>query len=336
MVRKVFFACGVLAGASVLLSMGIGGSGLTFSDIWQALTQPQESEAVTRTILFDVRLPRIVIAVLCGMALSGAGVLSQGMFRNPLASPSIIGTTAGGSSAAAMAFYFGIHSWHWLSLPMAAFAGAAFATLMIYSIASYRRFFVIEHLLLAGFTLNAFLGSLTSLVISLVLEDHEKFPSAMYWLMGGLNAKSWSHVLFATIPISIGLVFAYQVCRKLDVLALGDEIATSLSINTSHLKRNCILIIALLVGTSISIAGAITFVGLIVPHISRLLVGPSHRRLLLLSIVNGISLVVIADTVARTARAPLEIPVGVLIALLGAPFFFWLLFQKDTQRWGQL
>jgi iron complex transport system permease protein len=263
-----------------------------------------------------------------GAALASAGVLSQGLFRNPLADPSVLGATSGGSAGAALMFYFGAAGLQWFSLPLAAFTGALLATGFILHLSSRRFAWTMESLLLAGFAINALFGALTSLVVSLVLEDYQTAPAIMYWLLGGLNARGWEHVAMVFVPLVVALSVAYVVAARLDVLALGEDVARTLSVNVRRLKRASIVVIALLVGVAVSVAGAIPFVGLVVPHLTRLICGPSHRRLVLVSAINGVTLVVLADLAARTLRAPAELQVGVLIALLGAPFFLWLLISR--------
>ena len=321
-------AATLLCAGVFLLSLGasllFGAANISLSDVFG-------SDETVRSILISIRLPRTLVAALCGAALAAAGVLSQGLFRNSLASPSILGTTAGASAAASAVFYFGVQSAAWFTVPVASVAGAFATTIFILYVAGLRRLYSLEQLLLAGFAVNAFLSAITSLVVSLVLEDYQKFSALMYWLLGGLNARGWEHFQSGLVPTLVGLVLAYVLAAKLNVLALGEEVAQTLSIDMRKLKLQTVATISLLVGTAVSIAGAITFVGLIVPHLTRLLVGAEHKRLLVLSTINGMSLVMLADLVARTARPPTELQVGVIIALLGAPFFFWLLCKKDSQ-----
>jgi iron complex transport system permease protein len=337
---KPIIYCLLFFGLCATVAAGLGSTSFSLVDaVGTILLKMQgkelnETQSLASTILFEIRFPRMLVAALCGAGLAAAGVLSQGLFRNSLASPSILGTTTGGSLAAAMTFYFGAAYHHWLSLPASAFIGACVATYALYALSRRLLNFEIHTLLLAGFALNALLGACTSLVISLMLEDQQKASAVMHWLMGGFSARGMEHFWMGLIPIVLGVVLALRITIKLDVLSLGEEVAQTLSVDIRSLWRLAVVAIALLVAGSVSIAGAIPFVGLMVPHITRLIFGPQHTRLLTLSMINGASLVLLADLVARTWRAPQETEVGVLISLLGAPFFVWLLTTERTRKLG--
>ncbi len=317
----LFFACFVLAiafGASNIdLSeiVAIFARLVTFQDLPEHLR-------VSQTIVFSLRLPRILVVCLAGAALAAAGVVSQGLFRNSLASPTIIGTSSGGMFFAAAAFYFSSSWLHWYVIPLAAFLGSAVSTFFIFRLAAANHSFHI------GFALNAFLASLTSLMVSLLVEDYQKATSIFQWLLGGFSARGYQHFFIGLGPIILALILSWKILPSLNVLALGEEIAESLAVDIIKLKKTSILIIALLVGTVISIAGAIPFIGLVVPHITRSFLGPEHKQLTFYSIINGMSLTLLADLAARTLRAPLELEVGLLTSLLGAPFFLGLLLKK--------
>ncbi len=326
----------ILLCLSTLAALSFGSSGFSLNDcltiLFKSLTSSQlsDSESLAKVVLFEIRFPRILVAGTTGAALASAGVLSQGLFRNSLASPSILGTTTGGSLVAACMFYFGAAYNHWFTLPLGAFFGACSATFLLFFIAKRFLGFHIQTLLLTGFALNALLGAPTSLVVSMMLEDQQKAAAVMHWLMGGFSARGMEHFWMVSPAFAVGILIAINITKKLDVLSLGEEVAQTLSINLKSLWRTSIVCIALLVGGAVSVAGAIPFVGLIVPHITRLFCGPKHQRLLALSALNGASIVLIADLAARTLRSPQEFEVGVLISLLGAPFFMWLLSQKKT------
>jgi iron complex transport system permease protein len=332
-------ACFMVLIGAFAASLGLGSSGFSLGDFYQLcvakmLQMPIPAELENAdTIFFSIRIPRLLVAALCGIALSAAGVLSQGLFRNALASPSVLGTEAGASFSAALTFYLGPTLLQWFTLPLAAFFGAFITTSLLLVTSTFRRVYTMENLLLIGFALNALFGALTSFVISLVLEDYQKFPAVIYWLLGGLNAKGWQHVYVAFVPIVVGVLIAYRLCVQLNVLTLGEEVAQSLSVKIPRLKRQIIFVVALLVGAAVSVAGALSFVGLVVPHVTRLLFGAEHRRLLIFSCVNGASLLLLADLAARTLASPQELQVGVIIALIGAPFFLWLLFRTQSYHW---
>ncbi len=285
-----------------------------------------------KTILLSIRLPRTLVAALCGGALAAAGATSQGLFRNGLASPSILGTEAGGACGAALLFYAGAATWHWLTLPVAAFTGCLITTAGIFAVASRLRTPNLEFLLLVGFAFNALASALTSLIVSLTLEDYQKAHGVMHWLLGGFDGKGFEHVAMAVPPLLFGIFWMTRLAPRLDVLALGEHQASNLSVDIRALRRGAIASTALLVGTAVAVAGAVPFVGLVVPHFTRLLVGPTHRRLILVSALNGMTLMLVADLVARTVRAPAELQVGILTSLLGAPFFLWLLWANHEGR----
>lgn len=329
------FVCFAGLAASLALSLAFGASDVGPLAAWRtlvdfALGRPAlgPDAELARTILFSIRMPRLLAAALVGGALAAAGVVSQGLFRNDLASPSVLGTEAGGSLAAVAVFYLGAQHSHWVTMPLAAFGGALLATALIFQLARRQVRMSMETLLLTGFALNALFGALTSLVISLSLEDYQKAGAVLHWLLGGFAAKGWEHVTMGLVPMTAGLVILALIAPRLDVLALGEDVARSLSIDLPRLRQTAIVALALLVGAAVAIGGAIPFVGLIVPHATRRLVGPAHRRLLLLSTVNGATLVLVADLIARTVRAPAELEVGILTSLLGAPFFLTLLKRR--------
>ncbi len=329
-------ACTAFLLAAFTVAVGLGASGWSFGDLWRALLAPlpHDDSALVRTVLLEIRLPRVAAAALCGGSLAAAGVLSQGLFRNSLAGPSVLGTEAGGSFAAVAMFYAGGMYQHWLLLPAAAFMGALGATLFVLRLATRPVVVPVVTLLLAGFTLNAVFGALTSLVVSLSLDDYQKSGAVLRWLLGGFSGKGWEHVAIGTVPLVVGGWTAWVLAPRLDVLALGADIAATLSIDQRTLRRATVLALALLVGGAIAAGGALPFVGLIVPHATRLVAGPAHRRLLGLSLMNGMSLAMLADVVARTVRAPAELEVGILTSLLGAPFFLWLLLRPHPGAGG--
>jgi iron complex transport system permease protein len=324
--------------ASLLLALSLGSSEVMLGDVLalvrdQLLQRPlPEAEQLTATIVWSLRAPRALVAALCGGALAVAGVVSQGLFRNGLASPSVLGTEAGGSLAAVVTFYLGAAYAHWLTLPLAAFGGALAATALIFRAAARGPGASLETLLLMGFAVNAMLAAATSLVVSLVLEDHAAAGAVLHWLLGGFTAKGWEHLAMGAVPAAIGLTLALRLAPRLDVLALGEDVASTLSVDVRGLRRGAVVSIAALVATAVGIGGTLPFVGLLVPHLTRLAAGPRHRLLIVLSALNGMTLVVLADLLARTLRAPSEIEVGVLTSLVGAPFFLALLFERARAR----
>jgi iron complex transport system permease protein len=292
-----------------------------------------EDPEVLSTILWDIRLPRIAVAAVCGAAQGIAGALCQGLFRNSLASPSILGTAQGAIFAGVFAFYAGGLTYTWYSLPLAAALGAGLTTAFLFMLLKRGLCPSLTHLLVLGFALSSLLGALTSLILSLALADYQKAMAMMYWLMGGFSGASWQHV-WAILPPFVAALLSLGggLPEQLNVHVLGEEVASSVGIDPERLKNRVIVAIALLVGTSVCVGGGLPFVSLMVPHIVRIFVGGEHRRLFVLSGLNGISLAVGADILARTLHAPVEIEVGIFTALLGAPFFIYLLWRQQKNH----
>lgn len=283
---------------------------------------------LAHTILWDIRLPRILVCCLVGMALGAGGVLSQGLFRNPLASPSVIGTSSGGVLAAVTLMFFGVGHLFFL-IPIAGFGGALLTTLLVLKLTKAQEGQSIDKVLLTGFSLNTLVGAITSFILALSLEDYEKAPMILNWMMGSFSGKGWEHIFMAIVPISIGLYLSFTLAYRLNLLALGSEVAQSLGVDWQGLRLKAIFAIALLVGASVSIVGLLPFLGLIVPHVTRTLIGPEHRRLLMASLINGMTLTLFADFLARQLWQPKELQVGVLISLAGSPLFLWLLWRRN-------
>jgi len=323
-----FIAISLIA---IIIGVNTGPSNTSLNDFWDAVSKLITGEILKpgpEMIVGDIRLPRVLTAVICGAALAAAGCISQALFRNPLASPSITGTESGGVLAAVIAFYTGAAFASPYSLAGIAIFGAATSTIVIFFLMRVNGWQRLETLLLAGFALNTLFGAGTSFTLSLALEDHQKSAAMMHWLLGGFQARGWEHVATGIFLLFVGVCWATTLSKKLDILSLGEEQAATLGVDTKKLRTHSILAIAVLVGGAVAIAGAIPFVGLIVPHTTRMLIGPHNRRLLFCSLLNGASLVVIADALARTVRSPAEIEVGIITSLIGAPYFLWLLLRK--------
>ncbi len=310
-----------------LLSWSFGGAA---AYPWQLLS-PSEDLDMLQRILIDIRLPRVLAACLIGGALAAAGVLTQGLFRNPLASPSVIGISSGGVLGAILAFYLGLNLVSLWILPVFALIGCVLTTTVLLRFARDPRGFPIEDLLLIGFALNGILSALTSFLLSLSLNDYDKAPAMMNWMLGTLSGKTWEHCMIAAGPLILGILFAQKLAYRFNVLSLGNDVAQTLGIDLKRLRTEAVLLVSILVGTSVSLSGMMPFIGLIVPHFTRILVGPDHRQLLGLSVINGMTLLMLADLLARILIPPQEIQVGVLISLIGSPFFLWMLYQRRRQ-----
>jgi iron complex transport system permease protein len=310
-----------------MLSWSFGGAA---AYPWQLLSQSEDLEMLQR-ILIDIRLPRVVAACLIGGALAAAGVLTQGLFRNPLASPSVIGISSGGVLGAILAFYLGVNLVSLWMLPLFALVGCVLTTTILLRFARDPRGFPIEDLLLIGFALNGILSALTSFLLSISLNDFDKAPAMMNWMLGTLSGKTWEHCMIAAGPLLGGILFAQKLAYRFNVLSLGNDVAQTLGLDLKRLRTEAVLLVSILVGTSVSMSGMMPFIGLIVPHFTRVLVGPDHRQLLGISVINGATLLMLADLLARVLMPPQEIQVGVLISLIGSPFFLWMLYQRRRQ-----
>jgi len=285
------------------------------------------SEAA-ETILFEARLPRVAAGMLVGAALAAAGVVFQGLLRNPMADPYIIGTAAGAALGAALVFLTPIAVTAFGFVPLFAFFGAHAAILIVYRIARTGNRAPITTLLLAGFAVSSFLTALMSFLI--VVGPPALQRAMISWTMGGLSVSGWERVAGPGALIAATLLVTYVFARDMNVLLLGEEQATYLGLDVERRKMILLGLGSLLTASAVSIGGLVGFVGLVVPHVARLLVGPDHRTLLPASALAGAGFLMLADLVARTALAPNEIPVGLVTALVGAPFFAYLL--RRTKR----
>ena len=282
-------------------------------------------------VLLYVRFPRVLLSAIVGSVLAISGATLQGIFRNPLADPGLIGVTAGAGLGAAI--WIVLIGGGFLSIwgvPVAAFAGGVLVTIGVWKIAQTQGQVLTVTLLLAGIALNSFAGAGIGLMT--FLADEEQLRSLTFWLLGGFGGATW-RVVAVTLPIAtIGAVVLFRLARALNAMSLGESEAYHLGVSTESLKRWAIFGVALTVGAAVSAAGGIGFVGLVVPHLLRLMGGADHRYLLPGSALGGAILLVLADLFARTVAVPAELPVGVVTALLGGPFFLWLLmrFKKEV------
>jgi len=328
----ILVACLLLAAAFGAVSippldiakMTLNKIGLThFSATWPATNE---------TILFQIRLPRIIAAALVGAALSSAGVLFQGLLRNPMADPYIIGTSAGAAFGAVLAmmlplsiafFGFGL-------IPVAAFLGSLAAVLLVYNLARVGGKTPIVSMLLAGFAVSSMLAALMSFLITMNDALQLKLHSVFSFLMGGIWVSDWKQIAIIAPVIVGGIVIARFFAFRLNAFALGEEGAAYLGIEVERVKLIILALGSLLTAAAVSLSGLVGFVGLVVPHAVRLVLGPEHSLLLPAAALSGGAFLVLAELLARTLLAPSEIPVGIFTALVGAPFFIYLL--RRTRR----
>lgn len=282
-------------------------------------------------LVVDIRLPRVVLAALVGAALASAGVLYQALFRNPLADPYILGISSGAGLGATVALVLtaGATAWRVGVVPAAAFAGATVTIVLVSRLAARGGRMEAASLLLAGVAVSYTLAAATSF---LLVFSRQSMASVVYWMMGGLTAASWPYVLAVTPMIAVGVLTPLATTRELNVMLLGDERASDLGVPVERFKWLVLASGSLLVAAAVSVSGLIGFVGLMTPHMVRLAFGPDHKLLLPASLLAGASVMVFADLVARTVLAPIEIPVGIVTAVVGGPFFVWLLVRRDGRR----
>ncbi|WP_192442835.1 FecCD family ABC transporter permease [Paenibacillus polymyxa] len=312
----------ILLLAVSVYGLAYGSVSIPLQEINQVLLHNDES--TYRTILMDLRLPRVLVGLLVGACLAASGALLQGVMKNPLADPGIIGVSAGGGLAAVITMVM-LPQLSYL-LPVTSFLGAFLSAIVIYLLAWDRGASPVK-IVLAGVAINALLGALTNGVM-VIYSD--RVQAVLPWLSGGLNGRSWHHLEFMAPYAIIGLIASLFAIKPANLLLLGDDSAQLLGQRVELQRMLIILLSALLAGTAVSVAGLIGFVGLVVPHVIRLLIGEDYRFLLPLSIVGGGTLVVLADTVARSWFDPIELPVGILLAVIGAPFFLILLKKRGN------
>ncbi|MCQ1851173.1 FecCD family ABC transporter permease [Neorhizobium galegae] len=325
----------VMLFAACLLSLGIGPTGVGLRDLWTYATGNSASLSTQeRVILEAVRLPRTALGLLVGAGLAVSGAMMQGLFRNPLADPGIVGVTSGAGLAAVAAIVLGNGILAPVAmllgnqfLPLMAFFGGLFNTWALYLIATRDGRTSTTALILSGIAIGALSAALMGLMI--VMADDRQLRDITFWSLGSLGGATFGRVLSILPFIGAVMLIMPFVARGLDALVLGDAAAFHMGIPVQRLKKIVIVAVAAACGSTVAVAGSIGFVGIVVPHLLRLVMGPSHRFLLPGSALGGGALLLLADAVARTVAAPAELPIGVITALFGAPVFLFLLLGKN-------
>jgi len=280
--------------------------------------------AALETIVLEIRLPRVILAGLVGAALAIAGATYQGLFRNPLADPYLIGVAQGAALGAVIGFLLP-PAWHTIGpgiIPLLAFCGALASTATVYGLARVGKTLPVTTLILAGVALGALLSSIVSY---LIITSGEKMHGIMFWLMGSFSLSQWSEAIIVLPYVLLGVIIILLYARPLNLVQLDEEQAQQLGVNVERLKLTLLTAATLITAAAVSFVGIIGFVGIIIPHAVRLIWGADHRFLLPLSVLTGAIFLILADLIARTVMAPTEIPIGVITALVGAPFFLYLL-----------
>jgi iron complex transport system permease protein len=309
---------GLLIVASVL-ETSIGSVSIPFGNVLGALTGSENTPETQQTIVMQIRLPRVLLGILVGAGLSIAGVVLQALLRNPLAEPYILGISSGGTVGAIIALSASLGVF---GISLSSFAGSALVMLLVYALAHRRGQLDTYTLLLAGVMIGAFFNAAILLIIAVFTQE---LRNAFLWLMGNLStARTESLIIVAPVICVISLALLWNA-KSFNLIATGDETAMQLGVNVRSVKRISYLLASLLTGAVVSVSGVVGFVGLIIPHICRILFGPDHRLLLPAAALLGAIFLVLTDTIARTIIAPAEIPVGAVTAAIGAPLFVYLL-----------
>lgn len=314
--RVAFPVALLLLGLLALTSLAIGDMHLSLAQIISGLLHRDEMAA---TILWNMRLPRMLVSMMVGAGLASSGLVMQAYFRNSLASPGLLGVTSGGAAGAVVIIGLGWASASIFVLPVAAILGAMISTSVVIMLA--RRGASTERLLLAGVALNALLGAVTSYVLANFTLSYERNARILFWLLGGLEDRTWEHVIMAS-PIVLAGALLWPLGRPMDLLSLGAREAQSLGVDIKRLRRSMLALSTVLTALATAVAGTVGFVGLIVPHLLRLLVGPEHKRLVPLTLIGGAAFVLACDLISRCAGG---LRVGIVTSLIGGPFFIWLL-----------
>ena len=328
MKNKPFLSSFIILFLALLLSLAIGSVFISPKELWQVILG--HGTEISTSILWKIRLPRTVLIALTGAALAGSGATYQGLFRNPLADPFLIGIASGAGLGAviAMSIDWPYSFWGLMAIPMAAFLAALLTVFIVYSLARVGQIIPTTNLILAGVAFSSFATSLTSF---LMIRSTSEVRRALGWLLGGATQNNWAAILAMLPYLLIGLGILLFSGHALNLLQFGDDQAQQLGLNVTRTKRILLIASSLTTASAVAFSGIIGFIGLIVPHLIRLWFGPDYKRLLPLSILGGATALLISDIIARVIITPQEIPVGIITALAGAPFFLWVLRRSKNQ-----
>jgi iron complex transport system permease protein len=322
--RRLTIILGILTvflAAASLLALSVGSVAVPFRAVIGSCTGLSPVDSMERLIVIDIRLPRVLLAFLVGAGLSVAGAVLQALLRNPLAEPYILGISSGGTMGTILAIALASGIGHFVA-PAASFAGSALVMLLVYALAHRRGQLEPYTLLLAGVMVGAFFNALVLLTVAMF---NQELRNAFLWLMGNLSGASMDALLIAGPLTLLATIPAFMYSRQYNLIATGDETALQLGVDVRALRRRSYAIASVITGAVVSVSGVVGFVGLIIPHVTRMIFGPDHRLLLPASFLLGGTFLILADTLARTIIAPAEIPVGAVTAVIGAPVFIYLL-----------
>jgi len=321
--RRTVFLLSVLAAVLVIVSLAallIGSSSVSLTNVFSVLTGRSDDETA-RTIILQLRIPRIILAILVGAGLSVAGATLQSLLRNPLAEPYILGISSGGTVGAFLAITLGL-GWAQLTTPLFSFVGSGLVMMLVYSLGYRRGLLDPNALLLSGVMVGAFFNSIILVVVAIF---NQELRTAYLWMMGNLSgAESSTLVIVGPLILASSIVLILQ-SRALNLIAVGDESAAQFGVNVERIRRLSYILASLITGLAVSVSGVIGFVGLLVPHVCRLMFGSDNRIVMPASLIGGGIFLVLCDLLSRTLLAPSEIPVGAITAAVGAPLFVYLL-----------
>lgn len=329
------FIIGFILFTLSLYSLTVGAISISTMDVIYSLLGQQE-DFQTSLVVNEIRLPRLILGVIVGAGLAVAGAAMQGLFRNPLADPGLVGVSSGAALAAVTVIVLGsgylsqyVVFWGYFALPLAAFTGGGLVTWVIYKIATKNGRTDVGLMLLTGIAIGAIAGAATGLLTYFATDA--ELRSLTFWSMGSIASASWQDIAISAGPILLTIIILPLFARALNAFLMGEAVSSHMGFNVKQLKFVVIVLTALAVGASVAVSGMIGFVGLVAPHIVRLLLGPDHRWLIPGSAILGAILIIGSDMVARSILSPAELPIGIIMSAFGGPFFLWLLIQRRSR-----
>ncbi|ACM60983.1 iron complex transport system permease protein [Caldicellulosiruptor bescii] len=332
--KKVLIILAFLLFAVFIISIGVGSVFIPPLRVLKALLfmiglNKGSVNSLDLTIVSQIRLPRILIAMVVGMSLSVAGALVQGLYRNPMADSGIIGTSSGASLGAIVCIAFSLNTINIFYLPLFAFAGALLISFLVYRLSTKNNKTPITNLILIGIAVSTFVSSINSLILSNI--NQYQVSEYIFWMLGSLDGRSWVHVKISLVPLCILILCSLLFAKRINILILGEEESFTIGVNPEKLKKTLLFLVSLITGIAVSVSGPISFVGLIVPHMLRLIVGSDYRRLIPASILSGGIFLIVCDTIARVLFSPVEVKVGIITSLVGVPYFLYLLKKHENE-----
>lgn len=335
----IYLALGVALVIGTILSAGLGQLPIGPAEVVGSILQRigiDTSWAPTETLmdqtLWQIRFPRVAMSLLVGATLAVAGAVMQAIFGNPLAEPGVVGVSSGAALGAAASITLGLATFGAWTTAVLAFVGGLIATLIVYSTARAQGRTEVVTLLLTGIAVNAFAGA--GLALFMFAGSSASREQIVFWQLGSMNGSRWNEVAVVAIVGVPAALIAISLARRYDLLALGDRTAAHLGVKVEHLRIASVVLVALLTGVAVAFVGVIAFVGLVVPHLIRMTMGPGHRNLLIASFLGGATLLVYADLLARTLVTAADLPIGLLTSLVGGPFFYWLIRRNRRKAGG--